>query len=145
MEILAAKHLPALDSGVSEETRQKAFSFFDLQMNKKDNVRLGYKINRKKEAFLFLQNQLLLKDPVINLRIYFEYLKKNFVKSDGTINFKNTEGEDFNSYILSKVEGIKKMISYEGISQIEREAARKWIKKTCKTLLGNCIEVEKKN
>ena len=114
-------------------------------MNKKDNVRLGYKINRKKEAFLFLQNQLLLKDPVINLRIYFEYLKKNFVKSDGTINFKNTEGEDFNSYILSKVEGIKKMISYEGISQIEREAARKWIKKTCKTLLGNCIEVEKKN
>jgi len=145
LEIVAAKRLPALGSGVSEKTRQKAFSFFDLQMNKKDNVRLGYKINRKKEAFLFLQNQLLLKDPVINLRIYFEYLKKNFVKSDGTINLKSTEGEDFNSYILSKVEGIKKMISYEGISQIEREAARKWIKKTCKTLLGNCIEVEKKN
>ena len=145
LEIVAAKHLPALDSGVSEKTRQKAFSFFDLQMNKKDNVRLGYKINRKKEAFLFLQNQLLLKDPVINLRIYFEYLKKSFVKSDGTINLKSTKGEGFNSYILSKVEGIEKMISYEGISPIEREAARKWIKKTCETLLGNSIEVEKKN
>jgi hypothetical protein len=145
LEIIAAKHLPILDSGVSEETRQKAFRFFDLQMNKKDNIRLGYKINRKKEAFLFLQNQLRLKDPVINLRIYFEYLKKSFIKSDETINLKGAKGEDFNSYILSKVEGIEKMISYEGISQIEREAARKWIKKTCETLLGNCIEVERKN
>ena len=101
LEIVAAKHLSVVDSGVSEETRQKAFSFFDLQMNKKDNVRLGYKINRKKEAFLFLQNQLLLKDPIINLRIYFEYLKKSFVKSDGTIILKSTEGDNFNSYIFS--------------------------------------------
>jgi len=129
LEIVAAKQLPIPDSGVSEKTRRKAFSFFDLQMNKKDNIRLGYKINRKKEAFLFIQNQLMIKDPVIHLRLYFEYLKKSFVKSDGKINVQIAEGEDFNSYMLSKVKGIRKMISYKGMSQIEREAARKWIKK----------------
>ena len=83
LEIVAAKQFPIPDSGVSEETRRKAFSFFDLQMNNKDNIRLGYKINRKKEAFLFIQNQLMIKDPVIHLRLYFEYLKKSFVKLDG--------------------------------------------------------------
>ena len=129
LEIVAAKHLPIPDSGVSEEIRRKAFSFFDLQMNKKDNIRLGYKINRKKEAFLFIQNQLMIKDPVIHLRLYFEYLKKSFVKSDGKINVQSTEGEDFNSYVLSKIKGVRKMISYKGMSKIEREAARKWIKK----------------
>ena len=129
LEIVAAKHLPIPDSGVSEEIRRKAFSFFDLQMNKKDNIRLGYKINRKKEAFLFIQNQLMIKDPVIHLRLYFEYIKKSFVKSDGKINVQIAEGEDFNSYMLSKIKGIRKMINYKGMSQIEREAARKWIKK----------------
>jgi hypothetical protein len=129
LEIVAAKQLPIPDSGVSEETRRKAFSFFDLQMNKKDNIRLGYKINRKKEAFLFIQNQLMIKDPVIHLRLYFEYIKKSFVKSDGKINVQIAEGEDFNSYVLSKIKGVRKMISYKGMSKIEREAARKWIKK----------------
>ena len=129
LEIVAAKQFPIPDSGVSEETRRKAFSFFDLQMNNKDNIRLGYKINRKKEAFLFIQNQLMIKDPVIHLRLYFEYLKKSFVKSDGKINMQSTEGKDFNSYVLSKIKGVRKMISYKGISKIEREAAGKWIKK----------------
>jgi hypothetical protein len=39
------------------------------------------------------------------------------------------EGEDFISYVLSKIKGVQKMISYKGMSKIEREAARKWIKK----------------
>jgi hypothetical protein len=51
------------------------------------------------------------------------------VKSDGKINVQIAEGEDFNSYMLSKIKGIRKMINYKGMSQIEREAARKWIKK----------------
>ena len=129
LEIVAAKEFPIPSSGVSKETRRKAFSFFDLQMNNKDNIRLGYKINRKKEAFLFIQNQLMIKDPVIHLRLYFEYLKKKFIKSDGEINLQSTEGEDFNSYVLSKIKGVQKMIHYKGMSKIEREAAGKWIKK----------------
>ena len=129
LEIVAAKQFPIPDSGVSEETRRKAFSFFDLQMNNKDNIRLGYKINRKKEAFLFIQNKLRIKDPVIHRRLYFEYLKKSFVKSDGKINVLSTKGEDLNSYVLSKITGVRKMIRYKGMSKIEREAARKWIKK----------------
>ena len=129
LEIVAAKEFPIPSSGVSKETRRKAFSFFDLQMNNKDNIRLGYKINRKKEAFLFIQSQLMIKDPVIHLRLYFEYLKKKFIKSDGEINLQSTEGEDFNSYVLSKIKGVQKMIHYKGMSKIEREAAGKWIKK----------------
>ena len=31
--------------------------------------------------------------------------------------------------MLSKIKGVRKMISYKGMSKIEREAARKWIKK----------------
>jgi hypothetical protein len=129
LEIVAAKQLPIPDSGLPEETRRKAFSFFDLQINKKDNTRLGYKINRKKEAFLFIQNQLMIKDPAVNLQLYFEYIKQKFIKSDGEINLHFAEGEDYSSYILSKVKDLRKMISYKGMSQIEREAAKKLIQK----------------
>jgi hypothetical protein len=129
LEIIAAKQLPIPDSGVSEEIRQKAFRFFDLQINKNDNVKLGYKVNRKKEAILFIENQLMIKDPTVHLRLYFEYIKNKFVKSDGEINFQTTEGEIFNSYILLKIKAMRKMISYKGMSQIEQGAARKLIKK----------------
>ena len=114
---------------MSEEIRRKAFNLFDLQMSKKDNTRLGYKINRKREAFLFIQNQLGIKNPVVHLLLYFEYLKKRFVKPEGQIDLQVAEQEDFNSYTLSKIEGIWKMINYKGLSQIEREAAMKLIEK----------------
>ena len=128
LEIVAARQLPIPDSGLPEETRRKAFSLFDLQINKKDNTRLGYKINRKKEAFLFIQNQLMIKDPAVNLQLYFEYIKKKFIKSDGKINLHFTEGEDFSSYTLSKIKDLRKMIGYKGMSQVEREGAKKLIK-----------------
>ena len=129
LEIVAARQLPIPDSGLPEETRRKAFSLFDLQINKKDNTRLGYKINRKKEAFLFIQNQLMIKDPAVNLQLYFEYIKQKFIKSDGKINLHFAEGEDFSSYILSKIKDLRKMISYKGMSRVEREAAKKLIQK----------------
>ncbi len=128
LEIVAAKHLLKPNSEISEETRRRAFSFFDLQMNKKDNIQLGYKINRKKEAFLFIESQMTIKDPAIHLRLYFEYIKKRFVKPSGEINVRIAEKKDFNSYISSKIENIRKMINYKGINQIEREAAEKLIK-----------------
>lgn len=129
LEIIAASHLPISDSSVSEETRRKAFELFSLQMNKKDNTRLGYKVNRKKEALLFIQHQLRVADPITRLRLYFEYLKQHFVKPEGGINFQVKGGRDFHSYTLSKIEGIRKMISYQGMSQIERKAAQKLIEK----------------
>ena len=128
LEIVAAKHLLKPNAEISEETRRKAFIFFDMQMNKKDNIQLGYKINRKKEAFLFIENQMGIKDPAIHLRLYFEYIKKRFVKPSGKINVRIPEEKDLNFYISSKIENIRKMINYEGINQIEREAARKLIK-----------------
>ena len=129
LEIIAANHLPIPDADVSEETRRKAFELFNLQMNKKDNTRLGYKVNRKKEALLFIQHQLKVSDSVTRLRLYFEYLKQHFVKSEGGITLQVRGARDFHSYILSKIEGIRKMIGYQGLSQIERTAAQKLIDK----------------
>ena len=56
-------------------------------------------------------------------------MKQKFIKSDGKINLHFAEGEDFSSYILSKVKDLRKMIGYKGMSQIEREAAKKLIQK----------------
>jgi len=137
LEIVAAKHLPIPDSEVTKETRRKAFNFFDLQMNKKDNIQLGYKVNRKKEAFLFIQSKLMIKDPTTLLRLYFEYIKKSFIKSDGMIKIPILNKKNLDSYIQSKVEGIRNMISYKEMSKIERESAGK--------LIENILAPEKKN
>ena len=129
LEIIAANRLLIPNSGVSEAIQKKAFDIFDLQMNKKDNTRLGYKINRKKEAFLFIQSKLKIKEAITHLLLYFEYLKERFNLSEGEVDLKITEDEDFISYTLSKIEGIRKMINYNGLSQIEITAAQKLIKK----------------
>ena len=129
LEIIAANRLLIPNSGVSEEIQKQAFDIFDLQMNKKDNTRLGYKINRKKEAFLFIQSKLKIKEAITHLLLYFEYLKKRFNLSEGEVDLKVTEDEDFISYTLSKIEGIRKMINYNGLSQIEITGAQKLIKK----------------
>ena len=102
-------------------------------MNKKDNTRLGYKINRKKEALLFIQHKLKVTNPITRLRLYFEYLKQHFVTPAGRITFQVKGGSDFCSYTSSKIEDILKMISYQGLSQIERKAAQKLIEKNQQT------------
>lgn len=129
LEIVAANHLPIPDLGVSDETRRKAFELFSFQMNKKDNTRLGYKVNRKKEALLFIQHQLRVTDPITRLKLYFEYLKQYFVKLEGNITLHLEGDSDFHSYTVSKIKSIQKMASYQGLSEIERIAARKLIEK----------------
>lgn len=128
LEIVAAHHLPIPDPGVSPETRRKAFELFDQQMNKTDNTRLGYKVNRKKEALLFIRHHLKVTDPLTRLKLYFQYIKQRFVKQGGEIILQVKEKDDFDDYIQSKIEGIRKMIDYPGLSKIERSAAQKLIK-----------------
>jgi len=127
LEIVAAHHLPIPASSISKETRRKAFELFELQMNKTDNTRLGYKVNRKKEALLFIQHHLKVTAPITRLALYFQLLKQRFVKQDGKIALEVKEQEEFKAYTLSKIEGIRKMINYKGLSKIEREAAQKLI------------------
>jgi hypothetical protein len=134
LEIIAANRLIIPDSGLAEETQRKAFDLFDIQMNKKDNTRLGYKINRKKEAFLFIQSQLEIKQPATHLILYFKYLKQRFVIQEGEINLNVGQDQDFNSYTLAKIKGIQKMSSYKNLSQIERDAAKKLIEEITFTL-----------
>jgi len=127
LEIVAAKHLPIPTPTVSPEIRKKALELFELQMDKTDNTRLGYKVNRKKEALLFIQHSLKVTDPITRLTLYFEFLKKRFIKQEGEIILQVKEKEEFDNYIVSKIEGIQKMIDYKGLSKIEREAAQKLI------------------
>ena len=134
LEIIAANRLIIPDFSIAEETQRKAFDLFDLQMNKKDNTRLGYKINRKKEAFLFIQSELEIKQPATHLILYFKYLKQRFVMQEGEINLNVGQDQDFNSYTLAKIEGIQKMSSYKNLSQIERDAAKKLIEEITFTL-----------
>ena len=134
LEIIAANRLIIPDSGLAEETQRKAFDLFDIQMNKKDNTRLGYKINRKKEAFLFIQSQLEIKQPATHLILYFKYLKQRFVQQEGEIDLNMGQDQDFNSYTLAKIEDIQKMSSYKNLSQIERDAAKRLIEEITFTL-----------
>ncbi len=127
LEIVAANHLPILPTSVSPEIRKKAFELFEQQMNKTDNTRLGYKVNRKKEALLFIQHSLNVKDPLTRLNLYFQYIKQRFLKRKGKIIMQVKDKEVFDNYIRSKIEGIRKMIGFKSLSKIEREAAQKLI------------------
>ncbi|MCH8156590.1 MAG: hypothetical protein IID18_02370 [Nitrospinae bacterium] len=127
LEIAAARHLPLPDPNVSKEIWNRAFELFDQQIKKNDNTRLGYKVNRKKEALLFVQHQLKVSNRQSRMALYFHYLKKRFVGPGGKIVLRVEDKEDFASYIKTRMNGIRKMMAYEGLTEIEREGARKLI------------------
>jgi hypothetical protein len=93
-------------------------------MKKNDNTRLGYKVDRKKEALLFIQHQLKVSDERSRLLLYFHYLKERFFNPRGEIILRVEDDKDFASYVLARIEDIQKMTMFEGLTEIEREAAR---------------------
>ncbi len=124
LEIAAARHLTLPAPEVPDEIRHKAFKLFDRQMKKNDNTRLGYKVDRKKEALLFIQHQLKVSDERSRLLLYFHYLKERFFNPRGEIILRVEDDKDFASYVLARIEDIQKMTMFEGLTEIEREAAR---------------------
>lgn len=126
LDIAAAKHLPLPDLKMSEETKAWAFGVFDLQFNKDDNTRLGYIIDRQKEALMHLQYGKGPKDPAQHLALYFHYLKKRFLDHSGKIQL-STDKQALKDYVTQKIAGIETMTQFPGFTPVEKEAARAWV------------------
>ena len=127
LEIAAVKHLPLPELTVSAETKASAFGVFDLQFNKDDNTRLGYIIDRRKEALMHLQYGKRPKKPAQRLALYFHYLKKRFLDDQGEIRLTIDNSQALTDYVNQKAKGIETMIQLPGFTPIEKDAARAWV------------------
>ena len=127
LEIAAVKYLPLPELQVSEETKAWAFGVFDLQFDKDDNTRLGYIIDRRKEALMHLQYGKGPKDPAQRLALYFHYLKQRFLDDTGQIRLTIDNPQALTDYVNQKVTGIETMIQLPGFTPVEKEAARLWV------------------
>jgi hypothetical protein len=128
LEIAAVKLLPLPLLKISEEMRLKAFSIIDKQMNKTDNLRLGYVIDRKKESLLTLKYQLKLDDPLTRLSLYFHYLKGRFVGPGGEVRWGVKNREDLIAYTNKKLQGISKLAQSDSLTEVEKKGADRLIK-----------------
>jgi hypothetical protein len=127
LEIAAVKYLPLPELQVSDETKAWAFGVFDLQFDKDDNTRLGYIIDRRKEALMHLQYGKGPKDPAQRLALYFHYLKKKFLDDTGKVRLAIDNPQALMDYVNQKVAGIETMIQLPGFTPVEKEAARLWV------------------
>ena len=127
LEIAAVKYLPLPELTVSDETKSGAFDVFDLQFDKDDNTRLGYIIDRRKEALMHLQYGKGPKDPAQRLALYFHYLKKRFIDNKDNIRLTVDNSRALADYVNQKVTGIETMIQRPGFTPIETESARAWV------------------
>ena len=127
LEIAAVKHLPLPELTVSAETKAAAFDVFDLQFDKDDNTRLGYIIDRRKEALMHLQYGKGPKDPAQRLALYFHYLKKRFLDDKDKIHLAADNLQALADYVNQKVTGIETMIQLPGFTPVEKESARAWV------------------
>ena len=127
LEIAAVKHLPLPKLTVSAKTKAWAFEVFDLQFDKDDNTRLGYIINRRREALMHLQYGKGPKDPAQRLALYFHYLKHKFMDDTGNILLPIDNPKALTDYVNQKVVGIETMIQLPGFTPIEKEAAHAWV------------------
>jgi hypothetical protein len=127
LEIAAVKHLPLPKLTVSAKTKAWAFEVFDLQFDKDDNTRLGYIIDRRREALMHLQYGKGPKDPAQRLALYFHYLKQKFIDDTGNILLPIDNPKALTDYVNQKVVGIETMIQLPGFTPIEKEAAHAWV------------------
>jgi len=127
LEIAAVKHLPLPKLTVSAKTKGWAFEMFDLQFDKDDNTRLGYIIDRRREALMHLQYGKGPKDPAQRLALYFHYLKQKFIDDTGNILLPIDNPKALTDYVNQKVVGIETMIQLPGFTPIEKEAAHAWV------------------
>lgn len=127
LEIAAVKLLPLPALDISVDVRMKAFSIIDQQMNKTDNLRLGYVIDRKKESLLTLKHQLKLDNPITRLSLYFRYLKGRFIGPGGEVRWVVDDPEDLINYAQKKIMGISRMAQSGKLTVVEKEGANRLI------------------
>ena len=128
LDIAAAKLLPLPDLKEMESEREEAFSILEQQFNKLDNTRLGYKIDRKREALMILTYKMNIRDPRLRLSLYFHFLKNRYVGPDGEVNLKVVNEEDLKKFVQEKRLQVKRMMKSKNFTEIERQGADKMLK-----------------
>ncbi len=127
LDIAAARQLPPLPVEIDAGARKAAFAVLADQFGRNDNTRLGYRIDRRREALLFLEHQVKLKQAREREALYFAFLKERFVGQDGAVDLTPKDGEDFRAYLEGKLAQVKKLLAYEGMTETEKEAGRRFI------------------
>lgn len=132
LDLSAAQTLTLPPITLPKVKAEKAFDLLDEQMNKTDNILLGYKIDRKKEALLHMRYTLNIKDPVQSLIIYFHYLRRWRINSEGEIDL--TVSKHLQHYVDDKLKQIDRMLEYPGISPIEKTSGETFKKQILREL-----------
>ena len=123
LDIAAAKLLPLPE--VMAFNKEEAFSILGQQFDKLDNTRLGYRIDRKREALLILTYKMKIKDSRQRLGIYFNFLKNRYVGADGEVQLRISNEEDFKKFVEEKHVQITRMMKSKNFTDIERQGAQK--------------------
>lgn len=123
LDIAAVKTLPLPPLDLDPASLKEAFSILDIQFDKLDNTRLGYRIDRKHEAMMTMTYHLRLKDPAARLGIYFRFLRQRFIGADGEVKLVVPDEEDLKQYIKEKRRDIAKMANSPKLTPIEKAGA----------------------
>ena len=137
LDIAAVKVLPLPPLDLDPASLKEAFSILEIQFNKLDNTRLGYRIDRKHEALMMMTYHLRLKDPAVRLGIYFRFLRQRFIGADGEVKLVVPDAEDLNLYIKEKRRDISKMSDSLKLTPIEKAGALRMLKSIPATTKSN--------
>jgi len=130
INIAAAKLLKLPELKELERDRDEAFSILEQQFNKLDNTRLGYKVDRKREALMLLTYKMNIKDPRRRLGLYFHFLKNRYIGPDGEVHLKINDKEDLKKFIEEKQSQVNRMMKSKNFTDVERQAAKKMLEAT---------------
>jgi hypothetical protein len=128
LDIAAVKVFPLPSLDLDPTSLKEAFSILDIQFNKLDNTRLGYRIDRKHEALMMMTYHLRMKDPAIRLGIYFRFLRQRFIGADGEVKMVVPNAEDLKLYIKEKRRDISKMSGSLKLTPVEKAGALRMLK-----------------
>ena len=123
LDIAAVKILPLPPLDLDSSALDEAFSILERQFNKLDNTRLGYRIDRKREALMTMSYHLRLKDSATRLGIYFRFLKKRFIGVGGEVKLVVPDEKDFKLFVEEKRRDITKMAGSPKLTPVEKEGA----------------------
>ena len=137
LDIAAVKVLPLPPLDLDPASLKEAFSILEIQFNKLDNTRLGYRIDRKHEALMMMTYHLRLKDSAVRLGIYFRFLRQRFIGADGEVKLVVPDAEDLKLYIKEKRRDISKMSDSIKLPPIEKAGALRMLKSIPATTTSN--------
>lgn len=121
LDIAAARSLTLPPLTISSDQQEQAFEILRNQMEKTDNLFLGYRVDRKKEALMHLQLGLKIKDAEQRTALYFHFLNRWDATREGL-----SASERLEEYVRGKLDGIDQLLAHPGITGIEREGGRRF-------------------